>query len=105
MYQLGLSAITRKKIPGEKLILVGGLIILLMLLISIFAPWITLWSPTEIDFSAFLAEPSSKHWFGTDGNGMDVWSRIAHGARLDLSIGIASVLIACLLYTSDAADE
>jgi len=97
MYQLGLSVTLKRKSPGATLILVGGSIIVLMSLISIFAPWITLWSPTEIDFSAFLAEPSSKHWFGTDGNGMDVWSRIAHGARLDLSIGIASVLIAVCL--------
>lgn len=83
--------------PGGILIRIGGLIIVAMLLISVFAPWISRWSPTEIDFSAFLSAPSASHWLGTDGNGMDIWSRIAFAARLDLSIGIISVAIAVVI--------
>ena len=79
---------------GMKLIVTGTIIIALMVIISIFAPWLSRWGPTEIDFASFLSGPSAVHWFGTDGNGMDVWSRIVHGGRLDLSIGLLSVFIA-----------
>ena len=82
---------------GVNLIRAGSMIILVMLIISILAPWLSRWSPTEIDFGAFLAGPTVNHWLGTDGNGMDVWSRIVHGARLDLSIGLVSVLIAVVI--------
>ena len=83
-----------KNRSGVNLIRAGSMIIVVMLIVSIFAPWLSRWSPTEIDFSAFLSGPTVNHWLGTDGNGMDVWSRIVHGARLDLSIGLVSVLIA-----------
>ena len=86
-----------KNRSGVNLIRVGSMIILVMLIISILAPWLSRWSPTEIDFAAFLVGPTVNHWLGTDGNGMDVWSRIVHGARLDLSIGLVSVLMAVVI--------
>ena len=86
-----------KNRSGVNLIRAGSTIIVVMLMVSIFAPWLSRWSPTEIDFAAFLSEPTVNHWLGTDGNGMDVWSRIVHGGRLDLSIGLVSVLIAVVV--------
>ena len=63
------------------------MIIAAILIVSILAPWLSRWSPTEIDFAAFLTGPTASHLLGTDGNGMDIWSRIVHGARLDLGPG------------------
>ena len=51
---------------GVKLIVTGTIIIALMVIISIFAPWLSRWGPTEIDFASFLSGPSPVHWFGTD---------------------------------------
>ncbi|GAE05995.1 dipeptide transport system permease protein DppC [Paenibacillus sp. JCM 10914] len=40
-----------------------------------------------------LLQPSAAHWFGTDHNGRDIFTRIIHGMRLTLSVGFISVMI------------
>lgn len=57
------------------------------------------YSPTEHDLLAILSPPSSKHWFGTDDRGRDVLSRMIHGARISLSVGVVAVGIATLIGT------
>ena len=86
-----------KNRSGVNLIRVGSMIIAAILIASILAPWLSRWSPTEIDFAAFLVGPTASHLLGTDGNGMDIWSRIVHGARLDLGIGLTSVLFSVVI--------
>jgi len=46
-----------------------------------------------------LAPPSGEHWLGTDPLGRDILSRILHGARLSLPVGVAAVLLALVLGT------
>jgi peptide/nickel transport system permease protein len=77
---------------------VGAAILLTILLLALAAPWIAEWGPTEIDFEATDAAPGSpNHPLGTDINGMDLWSRILHAARLDLGVAVAAVAIAVLV--------
>ena len=47
-------------------------------------------NPIGIDQSQTLRAPSSQHWLGTDAQGRDVWSRLVHGTRVSLVVGIAS---------------
>jgi len=47
-------------------------------------------NPIGIDLSQTLRAPSSQHWLGTDAQGRDVWSRLVHGTRVSLVVGIAS---------------
>ncbi len=82
---------------GDILAITGIIILTVISIMAIAAPLFSSWGPKQIDFSAFLSAPTANHWFGTDGNGMDVWSRILYGARIDLSIGISSVVIAVLV--------
>jgi len=65
---------------------VGLTIIALLVLLAIFAPWVSPWDPTAPDLVARLAPPSPEHWLGTDGLGRDTLARIAHGARITLLI-------------------
>jgi peptide/nickel transport system permease protein len=51
------------------------------------------WGQNGHDLSAILAAPSGEHWLGTDSNGRDVFARIVHGARVSLTIALASVLL------------
>jgi peptide/nickel transport system permease protein len=44
-----------------------------------------------------LQPPSAEHWFGTDGNGMDVFSRVIYGAKFGFGIAIPAVIIAVLI--------
>lgn len=51
------------------------------------------WGHNSHDLSQVLAEPSARHWLGTDASGRDVLSRIIHGARVSLFIGVVSVAV------------
>jgi peptide/nickel transport system permease protein len=74
---------------------VGAAILLAIVILALAAPLLTDWGPTEIDFEATDAAPGTPgHPLGTDLNGMDLWSRVLHAARLDLGVAVASVTIA-----------
>ena len=83
----------------------GMIIVLLMLLLAAFAPWIAPYEPTMTDPSVFLTPPawqaggSSAHLLGTDAIGRDILSRLIHGARLSLTIGLAVVSLSVVLGT------
>jgi peptide/nickel transport system permease protein len=81
---------------------VAGMIILgLIVLLAIFAPYIAPYSPTEQNLDALQGGccpgPSAEHWFGLDELGRDELSRIAYGARYSLLIGIVSVTVGFVL--------
>jgi peptide/nickel transport system permease protein len=72
----------------------AGLVILAMfVLTAIFADFIGRFSPLAVDSAHALAPPGAQHWLGTDSFGRDVWSRIIHGARISLAVGIGSTAI------------
>ncbi|MES2959396.1 MAG: ABC transporter permease subunit [Pseudomonadota bacterium] len=79
---------------------VAGLaIVISVLLLAAFAPWIAPYPPDLTNNTAFLRPPawqaggSSAYWLGTDAIGRDLLSRLIHGARLSLVIGIAVVAV------------
>ena len=76
---------------GRHLIASGALILAVVALGAVFAPLLSPWGPEEIDFAAFLAPPTAAHPLGTDGNGMDLLSRVLFAARIDVGISIAAV--------------
>lgn len=75
----------------------GVMVVLLMVTAAIAAPLFGRHDPLSIDLSAALRPPSGDHWFGTDIQGRDVWSRLVHGARVSLAAGIVSQGIALAL--------
>ena len=75
----------------------GILVVVLMVAAAIAAPLLGRHDPLSIDLSAALRPPSGEHWFGTDIQGRDVWSRLVHGARVSLAAGIVSQGIALAL--------
>jgi peptide/nickel transport system permease protein len=83
---------------GRNLIL-GTLMIALLITVAIFAPVIAPRGPQETDYGARLMPPSQEHFFGTDNLGRDIFSRVLHGASIDLQVGIISVLPPFLIGT------
>jgi peptide/nickel transport system permease protein len=77
-------------------LLAGHILILLVIIAAIAAPWIMTHSPTMQSPSDRLLNPSSGHFFGTDGQGRDVFSRTIKGAQLSLFVGIAVSLLTCV---------
>ncbi|HID4045258.1 TPA: D,D-dipeptide ABC transporter permease [Pluralibacter gergoviae] len=81
-------------IRQSPLTLIGGSIMLLMLLMMIFSPWLVPHDPNAIDLTARLQAPSPAHWFGTDEVGRDLFSRVLIGSQQSIAAGLAVVLIA-----------
>lgn len=66
--------------------LAGSLVVLVLLAVAAFAPWLAPQDPQVQDLSLALHAPSAGHWFGTDEYGRDVFSRVVWGARTTLYI-------------------
>jgi peptide/nickel transport system permease protein len=82
----------------------GIILLCLIVLLAIFAPLVTKWGPTEIDFNYILSPPGTPdHLLGTDRNGMDLLSRILYAARIDVGIAIAAVAIAATVGSAIGA--
>ncbi len=75
----------------------GGAVIALLVAVAIAAPLLVNTDPARIDLTNTLHAPSSEHWFGTDAQGRDVWSRLLFGARVSLLVGLASQGLALAL--------
>jgi len=75
----------------------GSTVLLLILLSSLFAGWISPYDPIDQNLSATLRPPSLEHPFGTDNYGRDIFSRVLHAAKLDLAIGVLCVLFPMIL--------
>ena len=71
----------------------GLAVLLLLILLAIFAPYLTPYSYEEMDLLAINAAPSAAHPFGTDNLGRDCLTRIFYGGRFSLSLGILSSLV------------
>jgi peptide/nickel transport system permease protein len=88
-----------KTFTRHRFAVAGLIVIALMALIAIFAPWIATHNPNYVDLLASNQGPSREHWLGTDDIGRDVFSRVVFGARVSLSVGIVAVTIYVLIGT------
>ncbi len=86
-----------KRLKKNKLAIVGMVILGLVILISVFAPFIAPYGYMEQDYAATLQFPRKEHLFGTDNFGRDIFSRIIYGGRYSLIIGIGCVSIAAVI--------
>ncbi|MFL6641950.1 MAG: ABC transporter permease [Paraburkholderia graminis] len=72
----------------------GAALVLLIVFMAVFAPWLSHYDPVQASFMTVRQAPSAAHWFGTDELGRDVLSRLLWGARASLLAGVVSVCIA-----------
>ncbi|MFG2044074.1 ABC transporter permease [Dactylosporangium sp. NPDC048998] len=83
---------------GTVLVATGAGILAVVIAAVLLGPLLTSWGPNEIDpAGATIAAPGGAHLFGTDVNGMDVWSRLLYAGRVDLGIAVAAVAAAVVL--------
>jgi len=75
----------------RKISLIGLIIVIILIIMAIFADFIATYDPLKTDLRATLESPSTEHWLGTDNLGRDTYSRIIHGARTSLTIGVIAV--------------
>ncbi len=87
----------RKRFMRNKLAVLGLVMISTVALVAILAPWISPEDPLKQDLLNTQAEPSAGHWFGTDEIGRDQLSRLIHGSRIAVIVGLASIGIALVV--------
>ena len=74
--------------------MIGLLIIVFLVLMAVFAPWVTSTDGLEPQLERRLQPASAEHWFGTDGLGRDIYDRIVWGSRITLYIvGLVGVIV------------
>jgi peptide/nickel transport system permease protein len=78
----------------------GAAITLVVILAVVAGPWLSIYSPTDMDFLALLSPPSWSHPFGTDSFGRDVLTRILYGARVSILVSATGVCLAAILGTA-----
>lgn len=86
-----------RRFRKNRLAAAGGVIVVLMFFVAVFAPFISPHNPDDIDRRHILESPSLKHPLGTDDLGRDVLSRMILGSRISLSVGFVAVGIATLI--------
>jgi peptide/nickel transport system permease protein len=68
------------------LAMLGLAILVVLLILAVFAPWIAARNPVAGDLGTRLLPPGGEYWLGTDQQGRDIWSRIVYGSRTTLLI-------------------
>jgi peptide/nickel transport system permease protein len=95
----GLRPLARVKGAGRRSPMAAAGLLLLgaFAMLAILHPWLMPYDPVAADTSAILQAPSAAHWFGTDANGMDVFSRVIYGSIYAFGIAIPAVAVAMLI--------
>ena len=79
------------------MIVAGGLLLGLIVLMAILAPYLGTKDPTALSPARRLREPSALYWFGTDMMGRDLYSRVFYGARVSLIVGFSVATAASVI--------
>jgi peptide/nickel transport system permease protein len=95
-WALALARFARRKPLGA----LGGLIVLAMLVMTVFAERIAPYSYDETIRGARMKPPSAAHWLGTDNLSRDMWSRIVYGARVSVTVGFATIALGIAAATA-----
>lgn len=88
------AAISFRRAARHNLLATIGVVLVLVLVIfALFAPWIAPQDPAHIDLPTRLSRPSSAHWCGTDELGRDILSRLIYGSRISMLVGSCVVAV------------
>ena len=83
----------------NKIAVVGLIVILLLVFIAFFGEAIAPYDPLKIDMGSAKQAPSASHWFGTDIQGRDIFSRVLSGTKYSLFVGIGAVAFSLIIGT------
>lgn len=86
-----------RRLFGNRAILIGAIILVLVLLAAILAPWVAPYAPNKLSIVNKLKAPSFEHFFGTDEFGRDIFSRAIYAGRISLLVSLGVVCISTVL--------
>ncbi|MBE0524689.1 MAG: ABC transporter permease [Methanosarcinales archaeon] len=82
-----------QQLKKDKMAVIGMMIILILTFIAIFAPYLSLYNPMEVNMENRLLSPSEKNPMGTDQLGRDLLSRIVYGTRVSIAAATMATLM------------
>ncbi len=89
-----------RKFKKQHVAVVAGIFVILLVVVALLSPWIVPFDPENyFDYDMLNEGPSTKHWFGVDSLGRDIFSRILVGSRISLSAGFFSVALGSVVGT------
>src|SRR5699024_7872410 len=83
-----------KRFRQNPLCIIGGVLILFLLFLALFGPFLAPHDPLLVTTADRFVAPGSEYFFGTDEFGRDIFSRILYGARIAVQVGLVSVVVA-----------
>ncbi|MBM7044021.1 ABC transporter permease [Rhizobium lusitanum] len=86
-----------RRLFGNRAMLFGAIILLVVILAAIFAPWIAPYAPNKLSIVNKLKGPSMAHIFGTDEFGRDIFSRAIFAGRISLLVSLGVVCISTVI--------
>lgn len=86
--------------PTNPLVLCSALFILLVVVVGFAAPWISPYAAGGLQEERILESPSWSHWMGTDSLGRDLLTRVLYGARVSITVGLGTALMALVIGTT-----
>jgi oligopeptide transport system permease protein len=90
---------TTSRIRLDPLLAASAAFLLAVALAAIMAPWLSPYSAGGLEEKRILEVPSFAHWMGTDGLGRDLLTRVLYGARVSMTVGVGTGLIALVIGT------
>jgi oligopeptide transport system permease protein len=89
-----------RRLLANKAAVAGGLVLLILIVLAIFAPWIAPHSYSYQNLDLGAQPPSAEFLLGTDTLGRDLFSRILYGARVSLLVGFVATAVALVIGVS-----
>ncbi|NNF84849.1 MAG: ABC transporter permease, partial [Deltaproteobacteria bacterium] len=79
-----------RRVSRHRAAVAGAAVVVLVLLVAIFAPLLAPFDPGVQALDSGLSGPSWSHWLGQDRLGRDMLSRLVHGARISVAVGLGT---------------
>jgi len=89
-----------RRLIQNKAAMIGGITVLVLIILAIFAPWIAPYSYSYQNLDLGASPPSAEHLLGTDVLGRDLLSRLLYGARISLLVGFVATGVALVIGVS-----
>ena len=89
-----------RRLIQNRAAMIGGITILVLIILAIFAPWIAPYSYSYQNLDIGASPPSAEHLLGTDVLGRDFLSRLLYGARISLLVGFVATGVALVIGVS-----
>ncbi|MDH3924794.1 MAG: ABC transporter permease [Xanthomonadales bacterium] len=90
----GLIAHTWSGLKKDPLGMAGFVLVSIILLLTILAPWLAPYDPLDVNVHNRLSGPSAAHWLGTDQLGRDILSRVLYGGQVALKVSLVAISVA-----------